>query len=72
MARSGASPRMTICVSWVLTLFTRLCLFVQHRSRKVWLSVVQGRESTLVMVSSLMACMVQPTPSPFCSSKAVW
>ena len=68
MARSGASPRIIIWVSWVLTLFTRLCLLVQQRSRKVWPSVVHGLERTLVMVPSLTACMVQPTPRPFWTS----
>ena len=64
MALSGASPRMIIWVSWVLTLFTKACLLVQQRSRKVRLSAVQGRERTFAIVASLMACMVQPTPRP--------
>ena len=71
MALSGAAPRIIIWVSCVLTLLTSACLFAQILSLKVWLSKVHGRESTLLIASSVSPWSVQPTPMPFWSSKAV-
>ena len=53
MALSGAAPRIIIWVSCVLTLLTSACLFAQILSLKVWLSKVHGRESTLLIASSV-------------------